>query len=298
MAARSKSIAAAREIVPDDVETLRKLARALTRQGRFEDSLGPWFAVLALQPNDSEAERAIEDLRDSRRADEQLVSGELEGLNDAGALLQRAQSLQESGNFAAAEQCLVQAQAASGGDLGVLVLREELRMRQSEQRLAIAQRRAASDPHSKAQALVGRLAEEHNRLEIEILNARAERLPGDALVRIELAQRLKRAGNFSGAIHRLDEALRLHPGESAVLVELGECWQHLRQFAKALDFYEQSAAKVDSPGELQKLAHYRGGVLAAALGQSDVAREHFRAVLAADPGYKDARERLDKLLSS
>src|SRR5439155_24482808 len=53
----------ARPLVPDDVETLRMLARALTRQGRFEEALGPWFAVLALNAKHGEAERAIEDLR-------------------------------------------------------------------------------------------------------------------------------------------------------------------------------------------------------------------------------------------
>src|SRR5262245_40905220 len=38
-------LAAARESAPDDPETLRMLARALTRQGRFEEATGPWFAV-------------------------------------------------------------------------------------------------------------------------------------------------------------------------------------------------------------------------------------------------------------
>src|SRR4029078_5006861 len=185
---------------------------------------------------------------------------------------------------------------ASGGDLAVLGLREELRMRQSEQRVAIARRRAASDKHAKAQRLVQRLVDEHNRLEIEILNARAERWPGDALVRVELARRLKGAGNFSGAVQRLEEALRLVPDDRAALIELGECWQHLRQFAKALDYYERAAQLLGLPSdESGKLAHYRAGVLAVALGQVDKARTHFKTVIAADSAFKDAAERLDKL---
>ncbi len=178
----------------------------------------------------------------------------------------------------------------------MLALREELRMRHSEQRLEIAKRRAASDSHLKAQQLVQRLANEHNRLEIEILNARAERLPADAGVRIDLARRLKQAGNYSGAIQRLDEALRRKPDEAAALLELGECWQHLRQFAKALELYERAIASRENPSDdVARLARYRAGVLAAALGRTDAAGDHFRAVLASDPKYKDARERLDKL---
>jgi tetratricopeptide (TPR) repeat protein len=287
-------LAAARELMADNADTLKMLARALTRQGRFEDAMGPWFAVLALQPDDSEAERAIEDLRGAVGNGQQVITSDSE--HDTAALVRRAQLLQEAGDFATAEKLLAQAQAAAGGDLGLLVLREELRMRHSEQRLEIAKRRAASDSHSKAWQLVERLENEQKRSEIEILNARAERLPGDALVRVELARRLKRAGNYSGAIQRLEEALRLQPDDATALVELGECWQYLRQFPKALEFYERAAKRLESSSdELFKLAHYRAGILAVALAQRGAARDHFCAVLAADPAYKDAQERLDKL---
>jgi len=287
---------AARELVPDDVDTLRMLARGLTRQGRFEDALGPWCAVLALKAGDNEATRAIEDLGPGRQGDQHVSSREEASWSDAGALMHQAQLLQDAGDFATAEKFLAQAQAASGADMSVLVLREDLRIRHSEQRLGIARRRAANDSHPRAQQLVPRLADEHNRMEIEILNARAERSPGDALVRIELAQRLRQAGNFSGAIQKLEEVLRLKPDEPSALLELGECWQHLRQFAKALEFYGRAAAKLEnSSDELYKRTHYRGGVLASALGQNAAARDHFRAVVAADAAYKDARERLDKL---
>jgi tetratricopeptide (TPR) repeat protein len=286
----------ARDVEPDDVVTLQMLARALTRQGRFEDALGPWCAVLALKPGDSEAEQAINDLRDINGANEAVGPSELEGLSDSTALVRHAQSLRDAGDFAAAERYLAQAQAASGANLSVLVLREDLRIRHSEQRLEVAKRRAASDADAKAQRLVERMMDEHKRLEIEIFNARAERLPAEATVRIELARRLKDAVNFSGAIQRLEEALRLRPDDAAAFLELGECWQHLRQFTKALDFYQRAAATGESsPDELRKLAHYRGGVLAAALERVEVARDHFHAVLAMDAAYKDTRERLDKL---
>ena len=118
-------------------------------------------------------------------------------------------------------------------------------------------------------------------------------------------------------MQRLDEALRLVQSEpreaapsadlaKAVLIELGDCWQHLRQFVKALDYYERAiadptAAPTDSPvaesahGELWKLAHYRSGVLAAALGKIGLARQRLAEVVRADKMYKDVSERLDKL---
>jgi len=177
-------------------------------------------------------------------------------------------------------------------------LREELRLKRSEHRLMIARRRAASDPHPRAQQLIGRLEEEHNRLAIDLLGARSERLPTDWAVRLELARRLKRAANFSGAVQRLEEAARWNADEPDVLIELGECWQHLRQFGKALDFYQQAVGAAESAPdrhESLQLARYRAAVLAAAMGRINLARLHLSMIVAIDPTFKDARERLDKL---
>jgi len=258
---------AARDLAPDDPETQRNLARALTRQGRFEDAVGPWFAVLALAPDD-EARQAVEDLRGAQESVE-------------------------------AEDALADAHAAGGGDLSILAEREQARLARSEFRIELARRRAVSDSHPKAQALVARLETEHNRLEIDVLNLRTERWPENVLVRIELARRLKRAGNYSGAIQRLEEALRLSADEPAALIELGENWQHLRQFSKALDFYQQAIDQAGAPTEfdasLLNLARYRAAVLATALGHTNEARTYLAAIVAADPAFKDARERLDKL---
>jgi len=296
-------LAAAREIKPDDPETLKMLARALTRQGRFDDAVGPWFAVLALAP-DAEAQQATEDLTGAAWAVNSPLHDEgMQRSDDAQTLVRQARAMQTAGDFSSAEKYFAQAQAACGGDLALLHEREELRLRHSEDRLLIARRRAASDTHPKAQALVARLEEEHNRLEIDILNMRAERLPQAADVRIELARRLKRAGNFSGAIQRLEEAARLKPNEATVLIELGECWQHLRQFAKALDYYNQAAAVAAAEAhaandDVLKLARYRAAVLATSMGKTELAREHLGAIVAVDPDFKDARERLDKLPAS
>src|SRR5262245_34359822 len=177
----------AREVEPDEVETLQMLARALTRQGRFADALGPWCAVLALNPGDREAEQAIGDLRDIHGLNDVVWPSESAGPSDAAALVRHAQSLRDVGDFAGAERCLAQAQAVTGADLSVLVLREDLRIRHSQQRLEVAKRRTASDLDHRAQRLLERMTDEHKRLEIEIFNARAERLPAEAAVRIELA---------------------------------------------------------------------------------------------------------------
>jgi tetratricopeptide (TPR) repeat protein len=249
-----------------DVETTRGLALALTRQGCFEEAAATWGQLASRAPDDSEAKQALADLE-----------------------------AEAACRFDENERSLKDAQSAAGASLYLIEQREQLLLARSEHRLSIARRRAEHDPHSRAQTLVERLEIEHNRLEIDIFHLRAERLPGDAAVRIELARRLKRARNFSGAVQRLEEARRLQGEDAETLVELGECWQHLRQFAKALDLYRQATA-AGGEAKLATLAHYRAGVLAAAMGQPAEASEHFGHVLASEPKYKDAQQRLDNLL--
>jgi tetratricopeptide (TPR) repeat protein len=173
-----------------------------------------------------------------------------------------------------------------------------LQLAKSGQRVAIACRWKTLDDHPKAKTLATQLEAEQQRMEVEIWNLRTERMPKDWSVRLELARRLKQMGNFSGAIQRLEEAQRLKVNHPGAFIELGECWQHLRQFEKALTLYEKAVSKaqtLSSNDEVLKLARYRAGVLAAALGQREFARQNLQAIVTADPEYKDARQRLDKL---
>jgi tetratricopeptide (TPR) repeat protein len=298
----------ARQRAPDDAQTLRHLARALTRQGRFDEALGPWSAVLAQQP-DAEATQAVEDLKGAAECADKptpMKSDENANPNEAEQSLQLARSMRAQGLLHGADHYLARAQFAGGGDLRILEERELLRMAHSERRLEIARRRAVSDPHPKAQALVAKLRQEHNRLEIDVFHVRSERHPGDASLRLELARRLKQAGNYSGAIERLEEARAEERLAADVLLELGECWQHLRQFGKAFDFYRQtvelSAASsggshppLPAPHATLLAALYRIGVLAAAMDQPAEAKTALTRLVAIDPGYKDAQQRLDNL---
>ncbi|HEX5106571.1 MAG TPA: tetratricopeptide repeat protein [Pirellulaceae bacterium] len=271
----------ASESAPDDAAVARMLARALTRQGHFDEAAAHWQRLVAIAP-DAEAQQALDDLQ---------VPSDLES----------------------SDRQLAEASAAGGEDLALRRERENLRLAHIEQQVATARQRARHDPHPKAQALAAALAAELLRQEIEILHLRSERLPGDRQLRLDLARKLKQVGNYSGAIQRLEE-VRGDPALAAeVLLELGECWQHLRQFERALDFYRQAVAAAETIDEQREprplvaalisqqeprplvAALYRTGVLAAAMGKPDEARGAFARVIALDPAYKDARERLDNL---
>ena len=289
----------AAEANPSDPHLLRRLARELTRQGRFDQAIPVWRKLQSAAERDEEVQRALSDLGAPSHLDElehrQFAIDNSQPFASIESRLLSATDLARHGNFDLAEKILQDAQSAAGSDLRVFEAREELQLARSRHRLAIARRRAESDTHPRAKELVAELEAEHSRHEIEILNVRCERLPGELALRLELARRLKQAGNYSGAIQRLEEVRHDPQLAPAALIELGECWQHLRQFAKALDFYREAAESALTADESLKLALYRTGVLAAALQRSAEARQTFEKLLAIDPAFKDARQRLDNL---
>jgi tetratricopeptide (TPR) repeat protein len=198
------------------------------------------------------------------------------------------------GRHAEAEKVLARALAASGGDLKVRELLENAQIRRARAQLAIADNRAATFKTAEAAELAAKLRSDLNRLELEVFDARCQRYPGDHGLKYELGVRLKRAGNHTEAINYLTQGQADPPHRAAATLELGECYQHLRQYAKALESYASAAELAEEDPERKKLALYRAGVLAQGLRDQAGAVKYLTELAEMDPGYKDAAGRLDK----
>jgi tetratricopeptide (TPR) repeat protein len=291
--------AAAVEAKPNDAEQFRLMARALTRLGQFGDARDWWLKLKKAAEGDAEADAAIASTEPGAISSVEAELREQIAANpaDVAALLSLAELRLTAADYDTVQQLLTQASAVGGGDLRVRDAWETLSLAQSERRLKWAREAAEKEPSEGAQQLVAQLTGEHEHLALGIAHSRSERFPNDGAVKLDLVRRLKRSGNFSGAVQRLEE-LRTLPGfEKAALVELGECWQHLRQFEKGLNYYREAIGLPDGPQSLEigPLALHRGAVLAEAMGRREEALAWLEQLVAADSSYKDAGERLDKL---
>jgi tetratricopeptide (TPR) repeat protein len=186
-------------------------------------------------------------------------------------------------------------EAAGGADLRLQNLLEDAQIRMVRAQLAIAEKRAASEPSPEATDLVRRFRAEVNRQELAVFTARSQRYPEDLAVRFELGVRLRREANYREAITAFEAARQEPARRSLATLEMGECFQQLKQYANALKCYQSAAADADPDSDVQKLALYRGGVLASALKNLEVAKEMLVDLVERDPDYRDAAPRLDKL---
>jgi len=194
-------------------------------------------------------------------------------------------------------EILTRALAASGG--GDLMVRERLEdshLRRAQNQVLVAQRRAEQEKTEEAADLAKRMAAQANQAELEVYLARAGRNPGNSLLQYELALRCKRAGKFREAIQAFQAARGDAKRKAEVELQLGESFQHIRQFKLALSSYEAAIeGSDDMQTDTRKLALYRAGVLAAELGDHDKAEKHLTRLAGIDFGYRDVADRLDKL---
>lgn len=216
---------------------------------------------------------------------------------DVEGYLQLAHLHSREGRHRDAEKVLEKALPISGNDPKVRRQLEDTMILRTKEQLTIAQQRAAAKNTDESHELVEQIRSNLNRLELDIYERRSRESPRDLTWKFEVALRLKRLGSYGEAIKQFQEVRGSVPHRVLSTIEIGECLQHIRQYAKALQCYQMAVEAAGSESELEnkKLAHYRAGTLAQGLRQDDVARLHLQEVLRLDPAYRDARDRLDKI---
>jgi tetratricopeptide (TPR) repeat protein len=228
----------------------------------------------------------IEQLRQTIKNDPVQVEARLE-LAD---LLEKQQKRDE------AEQVLADALSVSGNDVKVQEHIEDRQIRWAKQRVHIAEKRFAEDATDVNRKTLEQLKLAALRQEIDIYASRADRYPENLSWRYELATRLKAGGRFTDAIRHFQEALKDPRRKGLVALELGECFQRIKQYQLAMQNYETAAEHLtERDAEQRKKALYRAGVLAMGLEDREVAQKHLSTLAGIDFGYRDVATRLDKL---
>ncbi|NOZ40985.1 MAG: hypothetical protein GXP24_12290 [Planctomycetes bacterium] len=322
-----------------NIEVNRAAGLALQRMGQFDQAIACWQRVQLALPQDEQARQeiarlSVEQTIDKGGYDPALLSGSQEGqpvpevsvaqlskdaepvddrppevrlqaaISDDPTLAENYVHLADiylhEQRFDEAEKLLDQGFSACGsGDLQIRTRLEDVQLRRVTHQLAVAEKRCEHDSGEEAKQLAHRFRIQANQVELETYAARAERDPKNSRLKYELGLRLKRAGKVKEAISALQGARTDSKRGMDVLVELGECFQHIEQYKLALSHYEQAIEALsglnESESEIYRKALYRAGVLATGMQEIDRAERHLSTLAALDFGYRDVADRLDKI---
>ena len=313
------------DAAPADAEVNRQCARFAANQGLFDQAIECWRRIGNQKALREESEREIARLS----VEKTIVAGQgMTGRPAAGgtagqkhgaapaaggraaelkeeirtnpaaidAYLELADLLERDSTVEAAEKVLSQALAASGNDLKVQEHIEDRQLRWSRHKVLLAEKRLDADDTPEGRALVERLKATQLKQEIDVYAARCSRYPENLIWKYELAMRLKAAGNHREAIRSFQEVVQDPRRKGAVSLELGECFQKIKQYQLAMQSYQAAVeALTDRELDLRKRALYRAGVLATGLEDPDSARKFLSLLAALDFNYRDVAQRLDKL---
>ncbi len=326
-----------------DPEVNRLCGRTLAQMGQFDQAIACWQRVLQARPDDEEAMRAVADLAIERTIShggyeeaesstdvKAIKGGKVDALAEHNANLTPQQQLEKAiakkpedvglyleladlhtreERHKQAEEVLARALEASGGDVSVREKLEDARMRHSRQQLTIAEKQAAAKKTPEAIELAKKMKAELNSVEMEIYRVRAERYPANHGLKFELGKRLKSAGQFQEAIKVFQSASADSKRKATICMELGECFQHIKQYKLAMSNYEASLEALSvREGDQRKLALYRAGKLAYGLAEKfmaseptqakenlDRAEKYLSELAGLEFGYKDVPQLLDKI---
>ena len=213
--------------------------------------------------------------------------------------LELADLLERDARVEEAEAVLLKALAASGNDIKVREHFEDRQLRWARHRVHLAEKRLEAEDTPANREALERLRAAQIKHEVEVYSARCSRYPENIGWRYELALRLKAAGNHAEAIRHFQDVLQDARRKGAVSLELGECFQKIKQYQLAMSNYVTAVESLtDRELELRKRALYRAGVLAAGLEDLDTARKYLSTLAGLDYGYRDVAQRLDKLTGS
>jgi tetratricopeptide (TPR) repeat protein len=319
------------DAAPADPEVNRQCARFLASHGEFDQAIACWVRISNVKALAEEAQREIAQLQ----VEKTIVAGhglsgraapaggakpaagsatQAAGPGDKIAALERAiqeqpaviepylelaDLLERDARVEEAEAVLLKALAASGNDIKVREHFEDRQLRWARHRVHLAEKRLEAEDTPANREALERLRAAQIKHEVEVYSARCSRYPENIGWRYELALRLKAAGNHAEAIRHFQDVLQDARRKGAVSLELGECFQKIKQYQLAMSNYVTAVESLtDRELELRKRALYRAGVLAAGLEDLDTARKYLSTLAGLDYGYRDVAQRLDKLTGS
>ena len=316
---------AALKFNPEDLHINRQCAIALRERKEFDAAIACWQRILKAKPKDEEATRAVgaisaektihkggyETAESSRDVKKKSVAGvQREELspeqqlqrqikknpNEKAAYLELFQIYQQSDRFQPAEEILQKARALFPDDADILHKYEEIQLRNLRDTLAAAEKEAARTNDAEVKERVVNLRKELKTKELEYYERLVERFPSNASYRFRLGQKYQTTGQTSDAIKQFQQAKNDPKHHGVCLLELGKCFQVIKQYKLAATHYAEAIQAISDQDEANKKdALYLATKLAIGLKDYDLADEYAQNLAAMDFGYKDVAELLDKI---
>lgn len=318
------------EASPKDKAIHVAFAELLEDRGEYSDAVGVWRRIQQIDPEDMTARKRITDIEfkktterggysdaaDTRdvmvgkgapTAGESVAPGESVETDLRHAIRKAPEVVENYLKLAAvqkknkrlkqAHETLKTAVDVSGGDPNVREQLEDVELDLMRFNLSVAREKADASENEALRKQAAEMANELRNREIEILNARVERYPMNMALKYQLGTLLMQLQKWPQAIELLQRASQDPRLKTKALVSLGKCFIYDKKLPLAKSQLERAIPDLDFNvmPDTYKEAHYLLARVSEELKDLPTAEKHYGEVLVVDYGYRDSRERLEKI---
>lgn len=319
--------------VATDAEFFRHAAHVFKLNCSWPQATAAWERVKKLNPNDEDARREINAIsasatiqrsglgealtkRDADREAQAKAPKELEELKQPqltpeerwkkeikekptqiGPYLQYAEHFKLRGDLDSAEKILGRGLAAVAEDPALKRAHAEVQIARIQRAIAAMTKKCKDRPDDPdAKAKLEQLQTMLIDYEVKEFQRRIKLQPLEFGLQYELGIRLARAGNHKDAINAFQQARKSPEHQVQALQQMGLSFE-TEGALKLAERSFQDALKVADPNDpaMCNALHYRLGRVAEALGNNQIAEEHYNEIAANDYGYEDVAQRLRHL---
>ncbi len=194
---------------------------------------------------------------------------------------------------------LLEREYESSEDYALKQKADDYRIRQSSRRRRELVARCKADPENvELRQRIRDHDKNQNKLEMRIFEGRLKHYPTDLKIKFELGKRHFKARQFDDAIPLFQQArsdARIRPDSR---LYMGMCFYHKEFFAQAIDVLRQGVDELESRGGSTALnLNYWLARTLEESGDLEEARKTYGHLIQLDYNFKDARERLERLVS-
>jgi len=196
-----------------------------------------------------------------------------------------------------AEKVLAKGLKANPGDQGLLSIYEDTQISRLKRAVEAQSQRALQHPEdTAAKAKLDQLTDMLTKYEIEAFRRRVTLHPEDAALHFQFGVILAKKGDHDEAIAEFQQARSSPVHKVQALYQAGLSFEANNALKLADRSYREGLKVLEAEDKENFLAlNYRLGRVAEALGNNEVAEEHYNEVAAIDYGYLDVAERLRRL---
>jgi Flp pilus assembly protein TadD len=317
----------------NDADFFRYAAHVFTANQAWPQAVACWEKVKKIYPNDEDARREINAIsasatiqrsglgdaltqRDAAREAESKAPKELEELKQPqlapedrwkkeikenpaqiGSYLQYADHFKQRGDLDSAEKILSRGLSNVPDDPALKAAHAEVQIGRLQRAIASQAKKCKERPDDPdAKAKLEQLQTMLIDYEIKEFRRKIVLQPLEFGLQYELGVRLARAGNHKDAINAFQQARKSPTHQVEALHQMGRSFE-TEGALKLAERSFQDALKIADVNDptLCNALHYRLGRVAEALGNNQIAEEHYNEIAANDYGYEDVAQRLRNL---